>query len=69
MRQEKSPGLTPLPNRLTTSYVEDVRRVFEIQEHNVLSGSFGATVVQAEEGQAEAQSCDGKHAYTSRSSR
>ena len=37
---EKSPGVTRLPNRLA---LEDVRRVFEIQERDVLCGSFGAT--------------------------
>jgi hypothetical protein len=68
MSQEKSPGVTRSPTKLS-GCLHGIRRVFEIQERNVLGSSFGATLASTKEGQGEAQSRDGQHACTSRSSR
>lgn len=67
MSKEKSPGVTRSPNFL--AILHGVRRVVGIQERDVLCGSFGVTLAPAEDGQNEAQSCDGEHVCTSRSSR
>ena len=67
MSQKISPEVTRLPNCLAISTALD--GPIEIQERSLLCGSFGVTLVQTEEGQVEAQICDGEHACTSRSSR